>query len=195
MLSARLADGQLRRTLGKLMDKLQNKLPLFKTWGRAVELEAKKNARAYGGRRIWRNIAGATRLHSITRDGAVVECYDPIGTHKERGGPIRAKNAKALTIPISALAPSGFIDHFYNSQHQPYSRREKLHNGATATLLHIVKRKRTMLHLKRQSRISYEARLTPHEAFCGNAAKYEAALRAMKRSLFRLHVFAFGKKW
>ena len=104
MLYARLDDGQLRRTLGKLLDKFQNKLPLFKTWGRAVEQEAKNNARAYGGRRIWRNIAGATRLHSVTRDGAVVECYDPIGTHKERGGPIRARNAKALTIPLSALA-------------------------------------------------------------------------------------------
>ena len=194
MLFVKLEGSELRRTLGKLMDQLQNKLPLFKTWGRAVELKAKTNARAKGGRRIWRNIAGATRLHSITRDGAVVECYDPIGTHKEFGGPIRAKNAKALTIPISALAPSGFIDHFYNSQHQPYSRREKLHNGAIATLLHIVKRRRAMLHLSRRSGV-YEARLTPHEAFCGAAAKYEAALRAMKRSLFRLHVFACGKKW
>ena len=80
MLYARLEDGQLRRTLGKLLDKIQNKLPLFTTWGRAVELEAKTNARAYGGRRIWRNIAGATRLHSITRDGAVVECGAPIET-------------------------------------------------------------------------------------------------------------------
>ena len=104
MLFVKLEGSELRRTLGKLMDQLQNKLPLFKTWGRAVELKAKTNARNYGGRRIWRNIAGATRLHSITRDGAVVECYDPIGTHKEFGGPIRAKNAKALTIPISALA-------------------------------------------------------------------------------------------
>jgi len=39
-----------------------------------------------------------------------------------------------------------------------------------------------MLHLKRRNearRTAYEARLAPHEA----------ALRAMKRSLFRLHVF------
>jgi|GEM_PF-2325356 len=104
MLTAKLEAPGLKKTLGKLMDQLTNKLPLFKTWGRAVELKAKANARNYGGRRIWRNIAGATRCHSITRDGAVVECYDPIGTHKERGGPIRARNAKALTIPISALA-------------------------------------------------------------------------------------------
>ena len=44
-----------------------------------------------------------------------------------------------------------------------------------------------------------------YEAFCGDAAKYEAhlamheaALRAMKRSLFRLHVFCLeikAKKW
>ena len=43
-----------------------------------------------------------------------------------------------------------------------------------------------------------------YEAFCGDAAKYEAhlamheaALRAMKRSLFRLHspFFCKAKKW
>jgi len=104
MLFVKLEATALERTLGKLMDRLTDRLPLFKTWGRAVELKAKANARNYGGRRIWRNIAGATRLHSVTRDGAVVECYDPIGTHKELGGPIHAKTAKALTIPISALA-------------------------------------------------------------------------------------------
>ena len=45
MLFVKLEAAMLERTLGKLMDRLQNKLPLFKTWGRAVELEAKKNAR------------------------------------------------------------------------------------------------------------------------------------------------------
>ena len=55
MLTARLEAPGLKKTLGKLMDQLQNKLPLFKTWGRAVELKAKTNARNYGGRRIWRN--------------------------------------------------------------------------------------------------------------------------------------------
>ena len=84
MLFAKLEASALERTLGKLMDQLQNKLPLFKTWGRAVELKAKTNARNYGGQHIWRNIAGATRCHSITRDGAVVECYDPRA--QQRGG-------------------------------------------------------------------------------------------------------------
>ena len=62
MLIATLEAPGLKKTLGKLMEQLQNQLPLFKTWGRAVELKAKTNARNYGGRRIWRNIAGATRL-------------------------------------------------------------------------------------------------------------------------------------
>ena len=77
MLYARLEDGQLRRTLGKLMDRLQNRLPLFTTWGRAVELEAKKNARAYGGRRIWRNIAGMPVNIRLTRDdlAAIVDYH------------------------------------------------------------------------------------------------------------------------
>ena len=72
MLFIKLEASDLQRTLGKLMDKLTNKPPLYKTRGRAVELKAKANARGCGGRRIWRNIAGATRLHSITRDGAMV---------------------------------------------------------------------------------------------------------------------------
>ena len=49
-----------------------------------------------------------------------------------------------------------------------------------------------MLHLKRIH--FYEARQSAYEAFCGIAAKYEAALRAMKRSLFRLHSAIFAKK-
>ena len=49
MLFAKLEASALERTLGKLMDQLQNKLPLFKTWGRAVELKAKTEARGYGG--------------------------------------------------------------------------------------------------------------------------------------------------
>ena len=46
MLYARLEASELERTLGKLMEKLQDRLPLFKTWGRAVEIKAKSNARA-----------------------------------------------------------------------------------------------------------------------------------------------------
>ena len=52
MLFVKLEASDLQRTLGKLMDKLTNKLPLYKTWGRAVELKAKTNARGYGGRRL-----------------------------------------------------------------------------------------------------------------------------------------------
>ena len=49
-----------------------------------------------------------------------------------------------------------------------------------------------LLHLKRRF---YEARLSAYEA---QLTLHEAALRAMKRSLFRLHVFLpwnQGKKW
>ena len=52
MLFIKLEASDLQRTLGKLMDKLTNKLPLYKIRGHAVELEAKTEARGYRGRRI-----------------------------------------------------------------------------------------------------------------------------------------------
>ncbi len=81
-----------------------------------------------------------------------------------------------------------------------------LHNGAKRRCFIWRSGSGAMLHLSRRSGAKNEARLTAHEACCGNAAKYEAlwglhaegvstapkheaALRAMKRSLDRLHFF------
>ena len=51
-----------------------------------------------------------------------------------------------------------------------------------------------MLHLKRLARI-YEARLTAYEAFCGDAAKYEAPLARCEAKPFQASftIFAEGK--
>lgn len=104
MLTAKLDARLTIAQLNLLLLRLRNKSGFFRTWGTAVEGKAKQDARAKGGRRIWRNIAGATRLHSVSDSGAVVQCYDPIGAHKETGGPIKAKNGRYLTIPIHRLA-------------------------------------------------------------------------------------------
>lgn len=90
--------------LRRLMRKINNLLPFFKTWGTVVLNQAKANARAKKGRRFWRTIADLTRLTSVSNSGATVECLSYIGAHKEFGGPIKARNGKYLTIPIHDLA-------------------------------------------------------------------------------------------
>ena len=90
--------------LKRMLRKINDRSKLFKTWGTVVLNKARRNARAKGGRKLWRTIADMTRLTSVSNDGAVVECLSYIGAHKEFGGPIRAKNKAALTIPIHELA-------------------------------------------------------------------------------------------
>ena len=95
-----LVDAQLSLYITRLKDVSK----LFKTWSLLVVNKAKANARAKGGRRLWRSIADYTKITRCTADGAVIECLTPIGAHKERGGPIKAKNGRYLTIPINDLA-------------------------------------------------------------------------------------------
>lgn len=104
MLTAKLDARLTCAKLNFLLLLLRNPTPFFRSWGTAVEDKAKGNAIAKGGDNIWPNIAKATRLHSVSASGAVVECFDYIGAHKEKGGPIKAKNGRYLTIPIHELA-------------------------------------------------------------------------------------------
>jgi len=94
------ASGELTR----LMLRIKDTTKLFKTWGMVVLNKAKGNARAKGGRRLWRTIADQTRLTEVGPAGATIECLSYIGTHKELGGPIRVKDKSALTIPIHEMA-------------------------------------------------------------------------------------------
>lgn len=104
MLNGKVVLNTASKELNSRLRRINDKLKFFKTWGTVVLNKAKSNARAKGGRRLWKRIADATHLTSVSGTGAVIECFDYIGAHKETGGPIRAKNKKALTIPIHEMA-------------------------------------------------------------------------------------------
>lgn len=99
-ITTNLASARLR----VLMLRLSDTLPLFQSWSTVVVNKARSNARAKGGRRLWRQIADYTRVTSCSQRGATIECLSYIGAHKEFGGPIQAKNKMALTIPIHRMA-------------------------------------------------------------------------------------------
>ena len=99
-ITTNLASARLR----VLMLRLSDTLPLFRSWSTVVVNKARSNARAKGGRRLWRQIADYTRVTSCSQRGATIECLSYIGAHKEFGGPIQAKNKMALTIPIHRMA-------------------------------------------------------------------------------------------
>jgi len=92
----------------KKIENLQRAMPRpskhFLLWGQSVTTKARKNARAKGGKSFWREVAQATVLESVSDTSAVVANYHVAGGHKQTGGVIRAKNAKALTIPITEEA-------------------------------------------------------------------------------------------
>jgi len=92
------------REIEKIARVLRNPRALLKSWGNAVAILARKNAREKGGRRFWNDVAKATRLKSVNDSEAVVECDHVAGAFKHAGGVIKAKNASALTIPISEEA-------------------------------------------------------------------------------------------
>lgn len=104
MIIARIESATASARLWLLMQSIRNTLPFFKTWSTVVVNRARSNARAKGGRRLWRRIADYTKVTKCSQHGAVIECLSYIGAHKEHGGPIRVKNKSSLTIPISELA-------------------------------------------------------------------------------------------
>ena len=99
-ITTNLASARLR----VLMLRLNDTLPLFRTWSTVVVNRARNNARAKGGRKLWGQIAGFTKVTACSQRGAVIECLSYIGAHKEHGGPIQVKNKSALTIPIHQMA-------------------------------------------------------------------------------------------
>jgi hypothetical protein len=88
--------------LKKLIKSLSNPRAFHKTWGHAVARLAKRNAREKSeGGSFWKGIADSTQVTEVSNRGAIVESRHFAGAHKHFGGVIRAKAAKALTIPIS----------------------------------------------------------------------------------------------
>ncbi|MDD5698489.1 MAG: hypothetical protein PHH77_07715 [Victivallaceae bacterium] len=88
--------------LKKLIKTLTNPRAFHKTWGHAVARLAKRNAREKSqGGDFWKGIADSTQVSAVDDRGAIVENRHFAGAHKHFGGTIRAKNVKALTIPIN----------------------------------------------------------------------------------------------
>lgn len=104
MIIAKIESAALSVKLWMMMRQIQNPLALYKTWSTVVVNKARANARAKGGKRLWKQIADYTKVSRCSQRGAIIECLSYIGAHKEYGGPIRVKNKSWLTIPISELA-------------------------------------------------------------------------------------------
>lgn len=77
--------------LWALMLRIRDPAKLHKIWGVRVMNQARANARAKGGRRLWKQIADSVVLQSVSQRGADIRgvgLFGRIGLHKEKGGPI-----------------------------------------------------------------------------------------------------------
>lgn len=99
-LSVQLID-EASKELEQALTRVQNKEKFFRIWGSQVRDKTRRNARAKGGRSFWREISDSVRLAQITDHSAEVAIDHVAAAQKQYGGTIRAKNAKALTIPIA----------------------------------------------------------------------------------------------
>lgn len=90
---------------GELMQRIADRQRAFKRWGLSVAHAAKKSAQSHTqGGGFWPSIASHVRVAEVDAEHALVVCDHFAARQKEFGGTIRAKNAKALTIPIHELA-------------------------------------------------------------------------------------------
>lgn len=81
---------------------LDNDLPFLKTWGNAVARKARENARSKSsGGRFWKSIARSVRLRQVSTNAVEISSDHFAARQKQEGGVITAKNAAALTIPIT----------------------------------------------------------------------------------------------
>ena len=93
--------------LWALMLRIRDPAKLYKFWGIRVMNQARANARAKGGKRLWKQIADSVVLQDVSTRGADirgVKLFGRIGMHKEKGGPIRIREKNFLTIPIDQAA-------------------------------------------------------------------------------------------
>jgi len=93
---------------------------LMLQWGAYTANEARKNALAKGGRRLWRAIARSVMVEKVGARGDVaVRAYHIAAAQKQFGGSISApgkgpgsKGAEALTIPIADEAEGRMASEF-----------------------------------------------------------------------------------
>lgn len=92
--------------LKTLIRKFKSPENFYKLWGQMVAQKAAANARSKGGRSFWDELARAVSV-SWDHTGAVVYIKGDDrarkGAHKQYGGEIRPKQAKALAIPIDDM--------------------------------------------------------------------------------------------
>jgi len=79
------------------------------SWGAQIRKRAILNARAKGGRKLWREIANSVNLKRVTDNEVEVKATHRAAAQKQFGGKIRARGkaaggADALTIPIAPEA-------------------------------------------------------------------------------------------
>lgn len=81
----------------------------LKGWGAKIRKQAILNARAKGGRRLWREISNAVDIQSVNANAVDVRATHAAAAQKQYGGKIRARGKAAggadyLTIPIAPEA-------------------------------------------------------------------------------------------
>ena len=78
--------------------------PVFQAFGTLVKREARRNAMAKGGRGFWLQVADRTRVAEVSADSVTVVNDHVAAAQKQFGGPIAARNRKALAIPVDPMA-------------------------------------------------------------------------------------------
>lgn len=104
MLRITLDEGNFSELSGRMIDALANPSRTMRYWAAAVAKRARKNAESHSkGGMFWHSIAEAVD-YQVDSNRATIFCEHFAARHKQEGGEIRAKNARALTIPIHRLA-------------------------------------------------------------------------------------------
>jgi len=109
-----------RNTLSPALSYLRGRLApeqqqgFLLAWGRAVAVQAQRNALAKGGRRLWRDLARSVNVRTLGPDGVEVFSSHVAAAQKQFGGPIEAPGkgpgshgASMLTIPIRGSRAEG----------------------------------------------------------------------------------------
>lgn len=104
----------LTPALATLRAQARNPRGLMAAAGRAVTNLFRKHLRTLqrsrpnklGGKRtnFWAQLASSVNLASLTDTGATISISDPRAAHKHKGGTLRPKRAKMLTIPVAPEA-------------------------------------------------------------------------------------------
>ena len=86
-------------------------------WGATIRKRAMENARAKGGRRMWRDIARSVNIKAVDANSVDVSASHVAAAQKQFGGKIRARGKAAggsdfLTIPVAPEAEGQYAGKF-----------------------------------------------------------------------------------